>query len=86
MTAHEWFQSYLDAVSVSSLLMQCATYTQAERFTSRTMLAYTAAKGPEYAESVQRQVNLLLQGVQASVHQRLAEFQERMRRAQEREG
>lgn len=65
MTPLQWFNSYVDAVDVSGLLLQCQNNTQAERFYTRTLAAYTARNGEAHTEGMARQVSLLLAGVHA---------------------
>jgi hypothetical protein len=60
-----WFNAYVDAVDFAACLLQCQTPMQADRYAARTLVAYETTKGREYAEEVQRQAHLLIQGVEA---------------------
>lgn len=59
------FDAYRDAVETSATLLQCKNNKRTERFYCRTLAAYTAAKGMDYADEVAGQVSLLLAGVDA---------------------
>jgi len=65
MTPLEWFDAYKSAVDFAALTMECQTPLQADRFAARTLVAYETVKGREYAESVQRQADALVGGVDA---------------------
>lgn len=65
MTARQWFQAYTDAVGTAGVMLEYtrAQGEEASEFWRRTLFAYRAAKGLDYADSVAVQTDALLLGV-----------------------
>lgn len=67
MIAREWFQAYTDAVGTAGVMLEysLAQVGEAQEFWRRTLFAYRAAKGLDYADSVAVQTDALLLGVES---------------------
>jgi hypothetical protein len=65
VTAALFLDSYRDGVDTARLLLCCTTPKQVKAFWDRTLLVYTAVKGPEYADAVAQHARALVDGVDA---------------------